>query len=757
MPALTGIRVIDFGQYIAGPLAGQLLADQGADVIRVDPPTGPAWDTPANATWNRGKRSITLDLKSPDDVATARHLIASADVVIENFRPGVINRLGLGSEAMTNTNPGILYLSMPGFAADDPRAAIRAWEGVVGAASATYRPSASPNHAGSDQPVYTPMPIASAYAALLGVLSVGMALVARERDGRGQHIEVPLYDAMFPAIGLYGLRIVDGPPRPLRASPWVRQYECADGRWVQFHAAFTRFILQFIDAAGVGDWREDGVTERHRVNEEPELAAELLDRMTALFKTRPAQEWEDLINAAGTPTAICRPSAEWIDHPHATQSSRVVEIDDPTYGPMRQPGVQARLTKTPGHVQGPAPTLNADRDAILAELSGDGAAGHSGTEDLRNILDGVKVLDLCIILAGPTCGRTLSEFGADVIKIDGPSREDGILFHHDVNRAKRSVLLDLKTGEGQEIFWKLVDQSDVIVQNYRKGVTDRLGIGYEAVRARKPDIIYASLNAYGHDGPWADRPGWEQLAQAATGMQERFGDGPPVLQPYAINDYGTGLTGAYAVALAMLHKQRTGEGQHVNAALAYTACTLQSSFFQDYEGKEWSEPRGQSTLGDGPLHRLYRAADGWLFLGARESDLAAIEQVPGLQGAGSLRGAVLASHLESAFDRGNVDDWVQLLIEAGCGAHRATAIDDVMDDPYAVQHGLSLTREHDDYGLIRTTGTAPRLSRTPVRPGQPASPPGIDAPSVLADIGMEDQLADLVAAGVLVVDGVPAL
>ena len=103
--ALQHIRVIDFGQYIAGPLAGMLLADQGADVIRVDPPGGPKWQTPANATWNRGKRSITLDLKQLDDLARARSLIESADVVVENFRPGVMDRLGLGPETMTPSQP----------------------------------------------------------------------------------------------------------------------------------------------------------------------------------------------------------------------------------------------------------------------------------------------------------------------------------------------------------------------------------------------------------------------------------------------------------------------------------------------------------------------------------------------------------------------------------------------------------------------------------------------------------------------------
>ena len=187
--ALDGIRVIDFGQYIAGPLAGMLLADQGAHVIKVDPPGGPRWNTPGNATWNRGKRSIVLDLKREADLATARALVQTADVVVENFRPGVMDRLGLGPSAMIKSNPRLVYCSLPGFASDDPRAAVPAYEGVVGAAAAMFLVE-SGNH-DSDRPVYTALPIASTFAAFQGVVSIAMALNARERDGVGQYVELP--------------------------------------------------------------------------------------------------------------------------------------------------------------------------------------------------------------------------------------------------------------------------------------------------------------------------------------------------------------------------------------------------------------------------------------------------------------------------------------------------------------------------------------------------------------------------------------
>src|SRR3979411_1784990 len=108
-PVLEGVRVIDFGQYMAGPMAAMLLGDQGADVIRIEPPGGPRWNTPANATWNRNKRSIVLDLKNETDKETACKLIGTADVVIENFRPGVMDRLGVGAAAMTAANPRLIY------------------------------------------------------------------------------------------------------------------------------------------------------------------------------------------------------------------------------------------------------------------------------------------------------------------------------------------------------------------------------------------------------------------------------------------------------------------------------------------------------------------------------------------------------------------------------------------------------------------------------------------------------------------------
>jgi crotonobetainyl-CoA:carnitine CoA-transferase CaiB-like acyl-CoA transferase len=267
--------------------------------------------------------------------------------------------------------------------------------------------------------------------------------------------------------------------------------------------------------------------------------------------------------------------------------------------------------------------------------------------------------------------------------------------------------------------------------------------------------VYASLNAYGDIGPWASRPGWEQLAQACTGMQERYGgDGPAVLQPYAINDYGTGFMGAYGVALALLHKQKTGQGQHVQTALARTACTLQSLFMQDYEGKTWDEPRGQDAIGDGPLHRLYRANDGWFFLAGRDSDRPRFARVEGLEEAASLEGDALETFLEARIAGECVQCWVERLNAAGFGAHRTASVNELMTDPWVQAHGLSITREHDGAGLITTNGPSPRLSRTPAVPGRAASLPGADALDILRDLGRDTDIDRLVDARAVVIEGV---
>ena len=730
---LDGTRVIDFGHYIAGPMAGMLLGDFGADVIRVDPPGGPRHDTPANATWNRNKRSIALDLKAQADVEIASRLIDTADVVIENFRPGVMDRLGLGSREMIRRNRRLIYLSLPGFLADDPRAGMKAWEGVLGAATGFY--STVPLLK-IDRPVYNCLPISSVFGAHWGALAVAVALNERERSGLGQIIEVPLFGATFSAFSGKAMKAHEQPEKaPL--STW-RHVLCKDGRWFLYVPRDMHKIL--MKDFGF-DFPEGGT-----------YSPEIERRADEIFLTRTAKEWEAYCADKGVEGSTCNTSAEWVRHPLARDSGIVQEYDDPELGRYAGLGIHTRLSKTPATVRFSRQRCDANRSDILAELkSARPAATATQGEVLRAALQGVRVLDLGIILAIPSCGRTLAEFGADVIKIDSPHRNP-VPWHNDVNRAKRSILIDLKAEAGREIFWRLLETADVVLENFRSGVADKLGIGYEAVRARRPDIVYCSVNAYGQTKGYATRPGREVLVQALTGMQTRYGGAMPAQNPLNASDYSTGLGACLGVALALLHRQRTGQGQYVSSALIYGATLLQSGLLQDYEGKEWNEPGGLDCLGRGPLYRAYQASDDWLFMVAQEHDLAKCAELADLA---ALRDAELERALETRFREGTVEVWVQRLSKAGIAAQRViSSFHDLMKDPLVIQQGLSLTRFHEHQGMVTTTGPGIRLSRTPMSPQRPAPMPGTDAQAILTEIGMAGDMERLIAQGVLVIEGV---
>jgi crotonobetainyl-CoA:carnitine CoA-transferase CaiB-like acyl-CoA transferase len=400
------------------------------------------------------------------------------------------------------------------------------------------------------------------------------------------------------------------------------------------------------------------------------------------------------------------------------------------------------------------------RADLLASAHPEVIHENTGTRRLLSALEGFRVVDTTQVLAGPTAARTLAEFGAEVIKINNPWEEGAGYrwqvhrYHTDVNRGKRSILIDLKRAEGLEILWRLVEDADAVLQNLRLGVAERLGFGYEQVRAHKPDIVYLSLNAFGYGGEWQYRPGYEPNAQSIAGMQARMAGcaDRPSGQPFAINDYCTGLLGAFGLGLGLLHRLRTGEGVRVETSLGHAATFLQLPFMQTYEGKTWDEPSGPQAQGWGPLQRLYRAADAWLFLGATAPQITSLAAIPGLEAVQGLAGERLEAQLEAAFRAKPSDEWARLLVEAGIGAHTMSHVTQLIGDPWAVAHGLSVTRRHHDGSMITTIGPPARLSRTPVTPGRPVSPPGGDAKEVLAMIGMADKLNELVEKRVIALD-----
>ena len=765
---LDGITVIDFGHYIAGPLAAVLLSDHGADVIRVDRPGTGADEHPSAAYLHRGKRRITLDLKNPADLAVARRLAERADVVIENFRPGVMDRLGLGAAALTAANPGLVYCSLPGFGADDPRAALPAWEGTISAATGNCRVrfGEAPEDWDWSRPTYCALPLSSNFAAFLACYSIVAALTDRHTTGRGETIEVPLFNATFELIGGAGSFVVERglqPEKPLDSNG-SGTYRCGDGRYVQFNpiGVSARFLGWFLDAAGESSWAGEGLTSRDRLDADPALAVELRERLEKLFLQRSALEWEELANSRGVPLAMIRTIGEWAATEHARVSEAVTRIEDPVLGPTWMTGRPIR-TSTHDAPLRPRRLPDADRAEILAEVDRP-APDRPAPAALSGLLPfaGMRVVDLTQILAGPSAGRMLGEFGAEVIKINSPQRK--IDSHGFVNRGKRTMLLDLESPRGQqEVLWPLVAEAEVLTQNFPRSTAERYGVGYEHARGHKPDLVYVSVSCYGNGGPWESRRGYETQGQAVTGIIERAGrDGRPgVLGPYNLLDYGTGTVAALASALGIYNQVVRGEGQHVSTSLAMVGTLQQAAVFVEPEAGPAlpPEPAGRWALGEHALQRFYRARDGWFFLGATARDLPTLAAVSGLgtlDGVSSGDETVLVSVLEDAFAGDDVDGWVQRLQAAGIGAHRIVHLAELMQDPAVRAQGLSTTQLTEEAGDVVMPGTAMVLENRPVRAGRPARRPGADARAVLSEVGLaQDQIEGLARSWILQIDDLP--
>ncbi|MER9613193.1 CoA transferase [Mesorhizobium sp. M0312] len=740
---LDGFRVIDFGQYLAGPLTAMLLADQGAEVIRVDPRTGPLWQTPMNAVLNRGKKSIALDLKDSSDQEIARALVLSADVVIENFRPGVMDRLGLGEKWARAAKPSLIYLSLPGFAESDARRRQwRAWEGVVAAATSHYRDTGARTKLIEDRPVYTALPMASYYAGIQGAVAVSLGLLRKRTTGLGATAEVPLFNASISPLGYMGLFMKDVParyPGPAGMPPGIAEilfremrtrgefaamrqlyadssnpfyfnYRCSDGRLFFLCASLTRLhIDRAIRVLGIAAMLDNlGMTRDNlyadlgrRVDknihapdnwskDDRELVREHLIK---IFEKRPAHHWEQLFGDAGVPCTVHRTNEEYVKQDWVRDSELMVKVITPEYGPMWQPN---RLVYFPGDGDqacdlAPSSRLDEDRQDIIGDLPRreEKSGSRQPVEGTSSgPLNGNRVLDFTNVISGPTCGRTLAECGAEVIKIDSPSPthppETAIILGFDVNRGKRSLLLDLKNPGAKDVLEKLVRTADVVIYNGPDPVLQRLGLTYDDLKEVNPRLIVCQLTAFGAPaaGPSARRQGYDEVVQSANGIQVRFGgpDDPLLHGSASCLDYSTGYIATFAILLALIRRGTTGMGSHVCTSLALAGQAVQLPYCFDYEGRgPWSEPRGQDALGSGPLNRIYNTADGWIFISLPSSEAERLVAVAELGVHGNETLEDLERTLEAVLATKTSTEWEDLLNPLQIGAQRLWSLAELKD------------------------------------------------------------------------------
>lgn len=371
MQALEGVRVIDMATVLAAPAAARYLADFGADVVKVEAPDGDGvrslgWRDPRDGetymwkVFNRNKRAIVLDLKTSEDLAAMRRLVATADVLVENNRPGTLERLGLAPDDLLSDNPGLVVLRLTGFGQDGPYAPRPGFATLAEAMSGFAAINGEPD----GRPLLPPIALTDEIAGLVGAFAVLVALRHRDHTGEGQVVDVSLLESMLQCMGALPsvwAHLGELQPRLGSGIPYSvprGTYRCADGEWVAVSTSTESVAARVMRLLGLDDdARFDSFAGRMEHREE-------LDMLVAQWiGSRPSPEVLAAFEAAEAAIAPVYTMADLVEDPHVRARRTLVEVDG-----VRMPGPVARLSRTPGRVEHAGRPLGADTDAVLDEL-----------------------------------------------------------------------------------------------------------------------------------------------------------------------------------------------------------------------------------------------------------------------------------------------------------------------------------------------------------------------------------------------------
>lgn len=385
---LDGVRVVDLTSMISGPVATMLLADQGADVIKVEPPSGDLVRTmgagqtgisPTFLSSNRGKRSLVLDLKTPRGIELLKDLVKTADVFVQNFRPGAVERMGIGEDALRQVKPDLVYVSISGFGATGPYSHKRVYDPVIQALSGLASIQAD-RDTGRPKMVRTIIP--DKLTAMTAAQAITAALFSRQKTREGQHIRLSMLDAMIAFLwpeGLVQLTVPGAEDRGARSQ--LAQdlvFETSDG-YMTAGAVSDAEWRGMCEAFDKPEWLTD-----ERFDTAYKRVVNVVDRLDAtqdVLRTRPTEEWLEVLDAHGVPCAPILSRANLLDHPQIIENAIVETFDSPDGRPVRQPRPAAQFSETPAGMTSFAPQLGEHNAELLAELGISGEALESLKKD----------------------------------------------------------------------------------------------------------------------------------------------------------------------------------------------------------------------------------------------------------------------------------------------------------------------------------------------------------------------------------------
>lgn len=771
--ALNGLRVVELGGGVSAAFCARLFADYGADVVKVEAPSGDItrqWgpfpgDRPDREKsglfffLNTSKRSVTLDLDAETDRARFLALVAGADVLIENEPPRRMRALGFDYATLARTNPDLVAISISPFGQSGPYAD---WNGYD--LNAYHLSAAGHRYCGraGEAPLQHGTFSAEFFGGYVGA-AWGLAFLHGRSQSGGAHLDVSCAEsiaALFVGgqnIGAYAqtgrFERRTGIGMPLGAPATILR--CKDG-YVWMLALETGQWAGLRHAMGEPEWAQLEMFDDMFVRaQNAEMIYPLIEQwMENLTK----QEVMDLCQANGCPSTALYTVAEVAALPHLAERGYFVDLEHPRMGKVRTLGAPVLLPACPGGPRRPAPLLGEHNAEVLAAANSHGVgravpARPSPLSSRPLPLAGLRIANFGWGWLGPVTGQTLGFLGAEVYKIESRARvdinrtlppfggdirdPDRSLQNHAGWAGNRSVTIDLKKPEGQRLARELVAHCDAAIENFGPGVMNRLNLGYEDLRAVKPDIVLASMPAAGLFGPMKNTRTYGMSLSSIAGLDSLTGyaGGPPVPVENAFADPLGGIIGAVAVLLGLHHRQRSGQGQHVDFSQQEGIAQLIAPAFMDFvlNGRVAGPMGNRHPLGAAAPHGVFPCAgdDEWISIAvATEEEWAALvrtmgspawAQDPDFVDVQSRARNIDALHARlaawtAAFDRRELAARLQA---EGVAAVPVSSVADLLGDPQfgarntflRVNHPLGF--EETIYGAyVKTPGFAPD-----VRPG----------------------------------------